>query len=555
MTAVMKPTIKLPPHRSNSISVEPKAVIHFGDPDDKIADEEVKGLLEEFGPFHMKRERGSGYLSFVDPKIAEKVYAFYNGYVFSNNAILKLSLNSQTPEGPLLEIRGLPVEMDHHQLYDLCRPLGVLHTCKIIKEEGAVKKKALVQYFAKKDSETAQHILNGKSIESCTIQVNILMPSHLQQLRLDNNTGSQHFVDYMNLYVKNLDPSIGNTELFDLFRKYGRIVSARVMSNPATGLSKGYGFVSFSKHEEAASALEEMNGQTVLSKPMAVAYHEPKKPRQEKSSSSTTTSSFHSPPTTTAPVDFHTVSYFETRHPHEKMIEIDPPHLKEYPPRKLSFADIRPSLTHRPSLASLANYHNPLERVPEEQLARKGSVESVMTESTAHVQRIRMTDAIQRYGLAGSDLKTVTSMLLTLKKRERSLCLFNPEFLKEKIHAAMDALEVFDDEEEDEEEEQQQVIRRPSIVRKPSLPRPSRAIPIVAPQDKALNTLLNSFHGKPLYEKKQLLGDQLFPLVKATGVRHAPKITIRLLDTIELEDLAKLMLNKEQLKAEVQKIA
>jgi RNA recognition motif-containing protein len=120
----------------------------------------------------------------------------------------------------------------------------------------------------------------------------------------------------MNLYVKNLDPTIGNTELFSLFRKFGHIVSARVMSNPATGLSKGYGFVSYSKPEEAALALNEMNGIMVRSKAMVVAYHEPKKPRQEKSSS-TTTSSFHSPPSTAPPVEYGTVPYFETRHPHE----------------------------------------------------------------------------------------------------------------------------------------------------------------------------------------------------------------------------------------------
>jgi RNA recognition motif-containing protein len=88
------------------------------------------------------------------------------------------------------------------------------------------------------------------------------------------------------------------------------------MSNPATGLSKGYGFVSYSKPEEAALALNEMNGIMVRSKAMVVAYHEPKKPRQEKSSS-TTTSSFHSPPSTAPPVEYGTVPYFETRHPHE----------------------------------------------------------------------------------------------------------------------------------------------------------------------------------------------------------------------------------------------
>lgn len=119
----------------------------------------------------------------------------------------------------------------------------------------------------------------------------------------------------MNLYVKNLDPTVDNNDLFNIFRKYGRIVSARVMTNPHTGQSKGYGFVSFSKPEEANLALNEMDGVQYRSKPMVVAYHEPKKPRQEKSTS-TTTSSFHSPPPT-APIDYMAAPYFEARHPHE----------------------------------------------------------------------------------------------------------------------------------------------------------------------------------------------------------------------------------------------
>lgn len=47
-------------------------------------------------------------------------------------------------------------------------------------------------------------------------------------------------------------------------------------------------------------------------------------------------------------------------------------------------------------------------------------------------------------------------------------------------------------------------------------PRKSKAIPIVAPSSKTneIKEMLNSFEGKAIHEKKQLLGDQLFPLVK-----------------------------------------
>jgi RNA recognition motif-containing protein len=83
----------------------------------------------------------------------------------------------------------------------------------------------------------------------------------------------------MNLYIKNLEPHITNQDLSQTFRKFGRIISARVMTNPATGLSKGYGFVSFGKSEEAAAALQEMHGVMLGNRPLIVAYHEPRKGR------------------------------------------------------------------------------------------------------------------------------------------------------------------------------------------------------------------------------------------------------------------------------------
>lgn len=83
----------------------------------------------------------------------------------------------------------------------------------------------------------------------------------------------------MNLYIKNLEPHITNHDLTQLFRKFGRIISARVMTNPQTGQSKGYGFVSFGKTEEAAAALHEMDGVMLGNRPLIVAYHEPRKPR------------------------------------------------------------------------------------------------------------------------------------------------------------------------------------------------------------------------------------------------------------------------------------
>ncbi|XP_022715068.1 polyadenylate-binding protein 6-like isoform X2 [Durio zibethinus] len=62
-----------------------------------------------------------------------------------------------------------------------------------------------------------------------------------------------------NLYVNNLNISIDDRRLQELFGHFGRITSARVMCLE-NGMSKGFGFVCFSSPEEAMAALHGLNG-------------------------------------------------------------------------------------------------------------------------------------------------------------------------------------------------------------------------------------------------------------------------------------------------------
>ena len=45
----------------------------------------------------------------------------------------------------------------------------------------------------------------------------------------------------------------------ELFSPYGNVISARVMTEPRSGKSKGFGFVSFDRPESAAKAKEAMD--------------------------------------------------------------------------------------------------------------------------------------------------------------------------------------------------------------------------------------------------------------------------------------------------------
>ncbi|KAJ8601909.1 hypothetical protein CTAYLR_002698 [Chrysophaeum taylorii] len=83
----------------------------------------------------------------------------------------------------------------------------------------------------------------------------------------------------VNLFVKNLDDAITDDDLREKFSQFGTITSARVMREPQTGASRGFGFVCFSTPDEATKAQQEMNGKHINNKPIFVALAQRKEER------------------------------------------------------------------------------------------------------------------------------------------------------------------------------------------------------------------------------------------------------------------------------------
>ena len=51
----------------------------------------------------------------------------------------------------------------------------------------------------------------------------------------------------MNIYVGNLSYQTDSYDLEDLFRQYGEVTSARIITDRETGRARGFGFVEMSK--------------------------------------------------------------------------------------------------------------------------------------------------------------------------------------------------------------------------------------------------------------------------------------------------------------------
>jgi len=72
------------------------------------------------------------------------------------------------------------------------------------------------------------------------------------------------------LYVGNLPFSSTENDLLSVFSEHGTVMSARVVIDRETGRSKGFGFVEMSSEDEAVRAVQVLNGQQFMGRPLTV---------------------------------------------------------------------------------------------------------------------------------------------------------------------------------------------------------------------------------------------------------------------------------------------
>ena len=81
------------------------------------------------------------------------------------------------------------------------------------------------------------------------------------------------------LYVGNLPFSIQEDSLSEVFSEGGPVSSVRIITDPATGRSKGFGFVDMETEESASQAIETMNGKEIEGRTLRVDYAREREPR------------------------------------------------------------------------------------------------------------------------------------------------------------------------------------------------------------------------------------------------------------------------------------
>lgn len=151
-------------------------------------------------------------------------------------------------------IKNLDKSIDNKALYDTFSAFGNILSCKVATDDQGVSKGyGFVHYETQEAANLAVTKVNGMLLNGKKVYVGFFVP------RKDRQTGNDSDSNYTNVYVKNLDTSVQEEELSEKFAAFGAIKSAVIMKD-SEGKSRGFGFVNFEDHEQAAQATEALNG-------------------------------------------------------------------------------------------------------------------------------------------------------------------------------------------------------------------------------------------------------------------------------------------------------
>ena len=83
------------------------------------------------------------------------------------------------------------------------------------------------------------------------------------------------------IYVGNLPYKADEETLREMFAKMGEVTSVKIITDPATGRSKGFGFVEMTSDEDADKAIASLNGTSLLERTLIVSEARPQREKSE----------------------------------------------------------------------------------------------------------------------------------------------------------------------------------------------------------------------------------------------------------------------------------
>ncbi|KAJ0795369.1 hypothetical protein HanPI659440_Chr04g0149721 [Helianthus annuus] len=288
-------------HRDPSIRKSGTANIFIKNLDKSIDNKALHDTFSSFGnilsckiaTYNTGQSKGYGFVQFDTEEAAQNAIDKLNGMLINDKQVyVGHFLRKQERDSSLsrakfnnVYVKNLSDSTTDEDLKKTFGEYGTITSAVVMKDgDGKSKGFGFVNFESADDAAVAVEALNGKKIDEKEWYVGKAQKKSERELELKSRfeQTAKEAVDKfqgVNLYVKNLDDTIDDDKLKELFSEYGTITSCKVMRDPS-GISRGSGFVAFSSSEEASRALSEMNGKMIVSKPLYVALAQRKEERR-----------------------------------------------------------------------------------------------------------------------------------------------------------------------------------------------------------------------------------------------------------------------------------
>uniref|UniRef100_A0A7N8YM55 Poly A binding protein, cytoplasmic 1 b n=1 Tax=Mastacembelus armatus TaxID=205130 RepID=A0A7N8YM55_9TELE len=225
-----------------------------------------------------RRSLGYAYVNFQQPADAERALDTMNFDVIKGRPV-RIMWSQRDPSlrksgvGNIF-IKNLDKSIDNKALYDTFSAFGNILSCKVVCDENGSKGYGFVHFETQEAAERAIEKMNGMLLNDRKVFVGRFKSRKEREAELGARAK-----EFTNVYIKNFGDDMDDEKLKELFSKYGNAMSIRVMTDDS-GKSRGFGFVSFERHEDAQKAVDEMNGKELNGKLIYVGRAQKKMERQ-----------------------------------------------------------------------------------------------------------------------------------------------------------------------------------------------------------------------------------------------------------------------------------
>ncbi|XP_036732423.2 polyadenylate-binding protein 4 isoform X7 [Manis pentadactyla] len=196
-----------------------------------------------------RRSLGYAYVNFQQPADAERALDTMNFDVIKGKPI-RIMWSQRDPSlrksgvGNVF-IKNLDKSIDNKALYDTFSAFGNILSCKVVCDENGSKGYAFVHFETQEAADKAIEKMNGMLLNDRKVFVGRFKSRKEREAELGAKAK-----EFTNVYIKNFGEEVDDESLKELFSQFGKTLSVKVMRDPS-GKSKGFGFVSYEKHEDA----------------------------------------------------------------------------------------------------------------------------------------------------------------------------------------------------------------------------------------------------------------------------------------------------------------